>query len=158
MGMEARELRRIGFEEYLALERASDERWEYVNGEAWAVGSARPEHNVVAGNAFAVLRAALRGKKCLAFHEAQKIATPATGAYHYPDVSVICGPPAFDARDEHAITNPVVIVGSRRRRPTTIAGASSRTTAPCPPSGTTSSCTSASASWSTTTGSSRASG
>lgn len=110
MGMEARELRRIGFEEYLALERASDERWEYVNGEAWAVGSARPEHNVVAGNAFAVLRAALRGKRCLAFHEAQKIATPATGAYHYPDVSVICGPPAFDGRDEHAITNPVVIV------------------------------------------------
>lgn len=42
---------------------------------------------------------------------------PATRACHYPDASVVCGPPAFDERDEHAITNPVVLV--EVRSPTT---------------------------------------
>ncbi len=108
--MDARRLHRVSVEEYVALDRESEERWEYVNGEAWDVSSARPEHNLVSGNVFAALRSALRGKPCLAFQQGQKVATPATHAYHYPDASVVCGPVIRDTRDEHAITNPTVIV------------------------------------------------
>jgi len=107
--MEARELRRMSFEEYRALEESSDELWEYVSGEAWAITSARPEHNLVARNVLVALTVALRGKKCVPYPERQKIATPA-GGYHYADASVICGPATRDQRDAHAITNPVVIV------------------------------------------------
>lgn len=96
--------------EYVELDRSSDERWEYVNGEAWAVSSARPEHNLVSGNVYVALRTALRGKRCLPFPERQKVATPATRSYHYSDASVVCGPLARDEHDDHAITNPVVIV------------------------------------------------
>lgn len=100
----------MSVEEYVALDRESEERWEYVNGEAWAVSSASPAHNLVSGNAFAALRSALRGKSCLPFHDGQKIATTATRAYHYPDAIVVCGTVKLDERDEHAITNPTVIV------------------------------------------------
>lgn len=99
----------MSYEEYRALEESSDELWEYVSGEAWAISSARPEHNLVARNALVALTVALRGKRCVPYPERQKIATPARG-YHYADASVICGPATRDHRDAHAITNPVVIV------------------------------------------------
>jgi Uma2 family endonuclease len=108
--MEARDLRKMSVSEYVELDRSSDERWEYVNGEAWAVSSARPEHNLVSGNVYVALRSALRGKPCLPFPEGQKISTPATRSYHYPDASVVCGPLTRDEHDAHSITNPVVIV------------------------------------------------
>ncbi len=108
--MEARDLRRLTIDEYVALDRASEERHEYVNGEAFAMAGGRPEHAVVTGNVYAALRGTLRGKPCLALNEAQKIATPRTAAYHYPDASVICGDPIRDSRDENAFVNPTVLV------------------------------------------------
>jgi Uma2 family endonuclease len=108
--MEGRDLRKMSIEEYIALDRASEERFEYVSGEAFAMAGGRPEHAVVIGNVYAALRAALRGKPCLAMNEAQKIGTPRTASFHYPDASVICGPPIRDARDENAFVNPTVLV------------------------------------------------
>jgi Uma2 family endonuclease len=108
--MEARELRRMSFEEYRALEASSDERWSYVNGEAWAMAGASVEHNLVARNVLFALMKALEGRTCRALSEGQKIATPRTRAFHYADASVVCGPMLRDTTDDHAITNPVVIV------------------------------------------------
>lgn len=108
--MEARDARRLSFDEYLALDRGGAARFEYVNGEAFAMAGGRPEHAVVTGNVYLALRSALRGKPCLALNESPKIATPRTGAYHYPDASVVCGDPVRDARDENAFVNPTVLV------------------------------------------------
>jgi Uma2 family endonuclease len=108
--MEARDRRRVLVGDYVALDRADDRRWEYVNGEAFAMAGGSPEHGVVVGNVFAALKAALRGKPCLALVDEQKIATPRTAAYHYPDGSVVCGDPRYDEHDDHAMTNPTVLV------------------------------------------------
>lgn len=108
--MAASDLRRISVDEYVALDRASEERWEYVNGEAFAMAGASPEHNLVAANVASALRAALRGGPCLAMSEGQKIATPRTKAYHHPDVVVVCGTPRYDERDDHAIVGPTLLV------------------------------------------------
>jgi hypothetical protein len=43
--MEARVLRRLTVDEYLDLDRTSEERWEFVNGEAWAMSGASRRHN-----------------------------------------------------------------------------------------------------------------
>lgn len=107
--MAARELRKMSIEDYIAFDRASEERIEYVDGEAFAMSGGRPEHAVVTGNLDAALRASLRGKPCFALNQSQKIATPRTGAYHYPDASVICGPPLRDARDQNAFVNPTAL-------------------------------------------------
>lgn len=108
--MEARDLRRIEIDEYVALDRSGDERWEYVAGEAFAMAGASPEHNLVVANVAGALRAALRGRPCLAMSEGQKIATPRTRGYFHPDVVVVCGKPVYDERDDHAIVNPTLLV------------------------------------------------
>ncbi|WP_236518067.1 Uma2 family endonuclease [Sandaracinus amylolyticus] len=59
--MEARDLRRMTVEEYITLDRASDERWEYVNGAAFAMAGGSPENALVATNAALALRNAASG-------------------------------------------------------------------------------------------------
>jgi Uma2 family endonuclease len=108
--MEARDLRRMSIEEYVVLDRASEERWEYVGGEAFAMAGASPEHNLVVANVAGALRAALKGKSCLAMSEGQKIASPKTRGYHHPDCVVVCDTPRYDEHDGHAIVNPTLLV------------------------------------------------
>lgn len=108
--MEARDLRRVTFEEYLALDRAGDGRWEYVDGSAWLMAGASPEHNLVVRNVMVGLTSKLRGRDCRAMPDGQKISTPTTRAHHYPDASVVCGPAELDPDDEHAIMNPRLVV------------------------------------------------
>jgi Uma2 family endonuclease len=99
----------MSIEEYLAFEASSDRRWEYVNGELFAMAGGTPEHAMVTSNLLAALKGALRGKSCHALHEGQKIATPRTRAYHYPDASVVYGDALVDAHDENAYVNPTVL-------------------------------------------------
>jgi Uma2 family endonuclease len=98
----------MSLEQYLVLDRSSDERWEYVNGEVVPV-AASPEHNVVKLNLLLALGRALDGLPCFPLPDGQKVATVRTGAYHYPDASVWCGPPVRDAADDHAFSNPTVL-------------------------------------------------
>ncbi len=97
-------------QEYLALERGGDVRWEYVGGRARAMDGASPRHNAIVMNLALALGNALRGKACFPLGSDQKIETTATGAFHYPDLSVVCGKPRASERDPHAITNPTVLV------------------------------------------------
>lgn len=99
----------MSVEAYVDLDRSDEARWEYVNGEAHAMAGGSPEHALVAGNLLFALKASLDGKPCLAFHEAQKIATTRTQAYHYPDASVVCPPFTRDERDDHAFTSPTIL-------------------------------------------------
>lgn len=62
--MEARELKRMTVEEYVALDRASEGRWEYVNGEAFAMAGASLRHNAITVNLTVALHAKVRGGPC----------------------------------------------------------------------------------------------
>ena len=108
--MEARDLRKLPVDEYVALDRSDDARWEYAGGEAFAMSGASPAHNVVVDNVIAALKRLLHGRPCLPMSNGQKIATAATQGYHYPDAMVVCGKPVLDPIDEHAIANPTVLV------------------------------------------------
>jgi Uma2 family endonuclease len=110
MPVQARDIRHLSVEEYVTLDRESDERWEYANGEAWASRGASPEHAIGVRNIVVALTNALRGKTCLVFPDGQKIATRRTGAYHYPDASVVCSDPHYDGDDDRAIVNPTLVV------------------------------------------------
>lgn len=107
--VQTRDHRRLSLEEYVALDRASDERWEYVGGEAFAMAGASPRHNAIVVNLTVALANALRGGACFPLGSDQKVATVATNAFHYPDVTVVCGKPRYAASDEHALTNPSVL-------------------------------------------------
>lgn len=108
--MEALDIRKqLSVEDYFALETKSSERWEYVNGEAFMM-KGTPEHNLVKRNVLAGLMMAVGGGRCVAYPDGQKLSTVKTGAYHYPDVSLYCGPPSRDERDVNAFTNPTLLV------------------------------------------------
>lgn len=108
--MEARDLRRISVEEYVTLDRSSDARWEYVNGEALAMAGASLRHNAIVTNVLGALIAKLRGRSCFPLVDSQKVATEATHAFHYPDALVVCGPPRRATKDDHAVANPSILV------------------------------------------------
>jgi Uma2 family endonuclease len=98
--------------EYLARERAGDEKHELVNGRILAMAGASPRHNMIAGNVAEALRARLRaaGKGCLVFPSDQRVHVPATGLYTYPDVTVVCGGPEFHPQHPDNLVNPTLII------------------------------------------------
>ncbi len=96
-------------EDYLAFERAAGQKHEYVDGEIFAMAGGTREHNLIAANVVGELRSALLQGPCEVYGSDQKIGTP-TRKYHYPDVSVACGPLSFEDETRDVIDNPRVIV------------------------------------------------
>lgn len=97
------------YEDYLELERRSDVRHEYLDGEIYAMAGGTKEHAYLAGRVIALLSAALPSG-CRVGSSDLKISVEASGLYTYPDAAIVCGPDRTDLRDPHAVTNPVVLV------------------------------------------------
>jgi Uma2 family endonuclease len=97
--------------EYLAFERASAERHEFVDGEIFAMSGGKRAHNLIGAHVVGELRAALLrlGRPCDVYGSDQKI-SPSGHKFFYPDASVICGKPTYADEEQEVITNPRVIV------------------------------------------------
>ena len=96
--------------EYLALERASDQKHEFVDGAIVAMAGARPPHNAIATNIAAALVQLTRTRDCITLNSDQRVHVPATGLYTYPDVTVACGERRYKQDDPPSLVNPTVIV------------------------------------------------
>ena len=105
-------------EEYLALERDSQERHEYLDGELHLMAGESPEHGTICTNISGQLYNQLRGKNCQAFSKDTKIESgPAPqsgrttkGSFFYPDLVVVCGEPKFRDYHRDVLINPTVII------------------------------------------------
>ena len=86
----------IPADEYLAGETLADSKHEFVAGHVYAIAGASEEHNIIAGNLFALLHAHLRGKPCRVFSGDMKVRLLVAGTdiFYYPDLMV-----AGDRRD-----------------------------------------------------------
>ncbi len=104
-------------EEYLAMERASEERHEYIDGYIFEMAGESLEHGEIVANLGWVLGSQLRGTSCRGRSGNSKIRTgprPALARsqkamYSYPDFFVICGEPELLDEFRDVITNPTVI-------------------------------------------------
>jgi Uma2 family endonuclease len=96
-------------EDYFCIEASSDIRHEFYQGTIFAMAGASRNHNRIAGNVFAVLRAALSTTPCEAFALDMRLWTP-SGLYTYPDVMVICGQIHLTDDRLETVTNPTVLV------------------------------------------------
>jgi Uma2 family endonuclease len=101
---------RTPYAEYLAAERASEIKHEWLDGEVFAMAGGTPEHSGLAAAITAELRDALRGRPCRVFSSDLRVRVPETGLATYPDATVVCGRLETHPEDEHAVTNPVVLV------------------------------------------------
>ncbi len=104
-------------EEYLAMERASEERHEYIDGYVFAMAGESPEHGEVCANLGWIVGSQLRGTPCrtrIANTKVRSGPKPALtrsqkGLYSYPDLFVICGEMRFHDEHKDVIVNPTVI-------------------------------------------------
>ncbi len=97
-------------EEYLELEKASEEKYEYYQGELFAMSGSKIPHNIIAGNVYGELKQRLKGKSCRPFNSDQRIYIPQNTLFTYPDISIICGEVITLNNDDWNVLNPSVII------------------------------------------------
>src|SRR5947208_921754 len=100
-------VRRYTIEDYLAFEENSDTKYEFFDGELFAMAGGTLEHSLIAGNLIRELGNALGPRGCSVFTSDLRVKIEATGLTTHPDVTVLCGP----ARREGVfLLNPTMIV------------------------------------------------
>lgn len=83
--------RKYSLEEYLALERESDIKYEYWDGEIYAMSGGSLAHDLIMGNLDRLIARQLEGNLCHVFTNNMQIKVPAALPYKYADGSVVCG-------------------------------------------------------------------
>ena len=98
-------------EEYFVLERTSEARYEYWQGDIFAMSGASPAHAQIQVNLITLLRLQLRGRPCRIFPSDIRLKVPSLPPYRYPDLSALCGEPVFEfIGGLEVLTNPTLIV------------------------------------------------
>ncbi|MCS6882655.1 MAG: Uma2 family endonuclease [Oscillochloridaceae bacterium] len=82
--------------EYLDLERAGEERREYLAGKIYATAGGSKRHNRIAGSAYAALYAQLRQRDGVVYPSDMRVKSARTGLYTYPDITIVCGDEEFE--------------------------------------------------------------
>lgn len=108
----------VSVADYLARERSSEVKHEYVGGRLYAMAGASNDHNRIATDVLTALSVQLRGHPCEAFNSDTKIRIrlPTHVRFYYPDVSVVCRPnPGHDSfQDEPTVIVEVLSPETRR--------------------------------------------
>jgi Uma2 family endonuclease len=108
------EQRRFTIREYLELEEKAVERHEFHDGEILAMSGGTHAHLHVSSNFLISLGLQLRakGNRCYPLDSNARVRISARNDYVYPDITVVCPPPQFDADDPKRMTiiNPRVII------------------------------------------------
>ena len=97
-------------EEYFALERVSERRFEYRGGEIVCMSGGTLEHATIARNVISRLFSNLP-KGCQVYSSDLAVFVPDGRPYRYPDISVVCGERrirSVDGRD--CLENPVLLI------------------------------------------------
>lgn len=103
--------RRYTLEEYFELDKSSEERYEFFDGEVVAMTGARLSHNRIASNLIAGIRSRLGEQSCEVLPADMRIKAPKAPPYRYADVVVVCGPLITeDIGGLEALVNPHLIV------------------------------------------------
>lgn len=100
----------ISPEEYLALERSSETRSEYVDGFVVAMAGGSEAHTVIAANLVTLLNLHLRAEPCRVFTSDMKVHCVDTTRFFYPDLGVVCGKSEFRDDKRDVLLNPLLLV------------------------------------------------
>ncbi|MCC6615840.1 MAG: Uma2 family endonuclease [Anaerolineae bacterium] len=96
-------------EEYLAFERDSDEKHEFIDGNVYLMTGASREHNLIVFSLATILGNQLRGRACEAYANDMRVKVRRQD-YTYPDVTVVCHPPEFEDADVDTLLNPTLLI------------------------------------------------
>ena len=104
--------------EYMALERAAEERHEYLDGVIYAMAGESSEHGDISVNLVRIVSTTLLGKPCNTYTKDTKVRSgplpkirlSAKGLYSYPDLVVVCGERKYLDEYRDVLINPTVII------------------------------------------------
>jgi Uma2 family endonuclease len=109
--MAANPERRYTLEEYLELDRTSEERLEFWNGEVFCMSGGSLEHERIIRNMLIHLMAKIGTRGCEVFTSNTRIKVPSAPPYRYADLSVICGKvESEEIGGVDALVNPQLLV------------------------------------------------
>jgi Uma2 family endonuclease len=95
--------------EYLAVERDSNLKHEYLDGQIYAMAGGTPDHAALQATLPSLLFAQIRAGRCRAMGPDLRVRVVATGLATYPDLTIVCGPRDLDPEDKNTVTNPTLI-------------------------------------------------
>lgn len=97
---------KITEQQYLEQQRTAEIKYQFIDGDMYAMAGGSEEHNVICINVTAELRQKLKGGPCKPFMADMMIKAGAN--YFYPDVMIVCEP---DERDDRYLKHaPTIIV------------------------------------------------
>ena len=83
-------------EEYLELDRNSEERWEYWDGEIYSMSGVSDQHDQIESNLHVNLSVRSASRGCRVFLANMRLKVPAMPPYRYGDSSALCDRPKFE--------------------------------------------------------------
>ena len=110
--MKAHRIPKLTVEEYIQYEIETGQRYEYHNGEIFALAGGTLKHALLIGNIYSELRSGLKKNKsnCKAITNDAKLFIDKENKYVYPDSMVICGEIEKSDKSKDAVTNPILLV------------------------------------------------
>jgi Uma2 family endonuclease len=103
--------RRYTLEEYIELDKNSEGRLEYFDGEVVDMAGGSLNHNRITRNIIRSLENKLEGGGCEALPADMRVKVPKAFPYRYPDLTVVCGEPIIEEiQGQEMLVNPVLIV------------------------------------------------
>ncbi|MBY0478522.1 MAG: Uma2 family endonuclease [Chitinophagaceae bacterium] len=99
----------ISPKEYLEMERASDEKHEYFDGQVYDMSGASLKHIKIAVNLTIQIGKFLEDKECNVLAENMRTTNADRSAYMYPDVIIVCGKEELEDDTFDTLLNPAVI-------------------------------------------------
>lgn len=106
----AYEKQKYTIEEYLQMERASEVKHEYYQGEIFAMAGASNRHNVISSNLIAELHSRLKTSPCFPYGSDMRIHIPENTLFTYPDISIICGEIKTFDKDKDTALQPIILI------------------------------------------------
>ena len=102
----------ISVEDYINIEMASDTKYEYHDGNIFAMAGGTVEHGLISGNTYGEIKFKLRqnGSTCKAINNDVKLHIASSNKYLYPDAMVVCGQIERPDQENNAVVNPSVII------------------------------------------------
>lgn len=101
----------LSLEDWLEGERAAeDERYEYVDGEVFAMSGGTAEHHAIIVNVSGQLWSQMKGRPCQVYGQGMRLRIETVRAGKYPDLMALCGEPEFHDGRRDLLLNPGLIV------------------------------------------------
>ncbi|HXG83962.1 MAG TPA: Uma2 family endonuclease [Pyrinomonadaceae bacterium] len=105
-------------EDYLKIDRTEDERYEFFDGEIYAMAGESGAHGDICMNLAGILYMQLRDSNCRGRIKDTKVRSGmfpvkrplVKGMISYPDIVVICGEPEYHDEFQDVVVNPQVII------------------------------------------------